>query len=638
MSLSKKLWLAIATVIVTAFVGTFVVSTLSAQKYFSEQLHVKNLDNATSLALSISQLPKDPVTIELLLAAQFDAGHYRLIRLTSPSGKVLIERRQEADLSDSPRWFRQLVPLSASPGISQVQDKWQQYGTLEVQSHDGYAYEELWRSTLRLIAWFILTALVVGLLSNHFLRIILRPLDAVVEQAHAIGERRYITNPEPSTTEFRKLVRVMNTLSGRVRKMLTDESGRVEELRKQSQIDPVSGLHKRESFLNIMDSRLTEAQNQYSSGLLVILRIANIATLNETIGWQATDELIHRIGNRLRAVTEQHAHWSAGRLSGSDFAVLTTEVSDPEAVGNMLLGEVRSGMSVQFDNEEDLSACAGATQFSGAESKDQVLARVDAALSQAEELGDLFIQMGIEPGKDTLPTTVATWRMSLLASMRPDKIDLGKYPVISSQGNLLHYESPARLKIGQEWHHAGQFIPWAARLDMMPLLDRLVFNHASTLLQDESYPRAINLSPDGMCDQDLLNHIIRCMGERNVNAEKFWFDVTEFHALQHLPEFRTFCMALKPLGCKIGLKHAGPHFSRIGELHDVGLDYLKVDAAMIRNIDSNPGNQAFVRGLCMVAHAIDLMAIAEGVVTEAEKLCLIELGFDGMTGPGVRLY
>ena len=86
MSLIKELWLAIALVMLIAFGGSFLVSSLSAKTYLQEQLLLKNIDNATSLASTLSQLPKDPVTVELLISSQFDAGHYQYIRLVDPQG------------------------------------------------------------------------------------------------------------------------------------------------------------------------------------------------------------------------------------------------------------------------------------------------------------------------------------------------------------------------------------------------------------------------------------------------------------------------------------------------------------------------------------------------------------------------
>jgi len=166
MSLRKQLWLAIAIIMVLAFGGSFVVSTLSAQRYLSNQLYLKNLDNATALAISMSQVAEDPVSVELLLSAQFDSGHYQFIRLADPSGKPILDRSNPEIPVGAPAWFQRLIPLEAPPGIAQVQAGWRQFGTLSLQSHGKFAYEALWQGTLNLLFWFTLGAAVTGFLGT----------------------------------------------------------------------------------------------------------------------------------------------------------------------------------------------------------------------------------------------------------------------------------------------------------------------------------------------------------------------------------------------------------------------------------------------------------------------------------------
>ena len=67
MSLIKQLWIAIALVMTLAFGVSMVVSVLSARHYLVQQLQVKIIDNATALALSLTQLPKDVVTVDLTI-------------------------------------------------------------------------------------------------------------------------------------------------------------------------------------------------------------------------------------------------------------------------------------------------------------------------------------------------------------------------------------------------------------------------------------------------------------------------------------------------------------------------------------------------------------------------------------------
>ncbi|HSO44066.1 MAG TPA: LapD/MoxY N-terminal periplasmic domain-containing protein, partial [Rhodoferax sp.] len=137
MSLIKQLWIAIILVMSVAFGGSMVVSVLSARHYLEQQLQVKNIDNATALALSLTQLEKDEVMVGLLVSAQFDVGHYRFIRIVSPDGQTLVERVAANLKPGAPDWFVKLIPIRTTPGQALIQDGWNQYGTLTLASHDS---------------------------------------------------------------------------------------------------------------------------------------------------------------------------------------------------------------------------------------------------------------------------------------------------------------------------------------------------------------------------------------------------------------------------------------------------------------------------------------------------------------------
>ena len=149
MSLIKQLWIGIIVLLLLVLGGNFVISTITAKTYLQEQLRLKNIDNANSLALSISQMPeKDPVTLELLITAQFDAGHYEYIIFQDADEKPIVARNFDdpnPETNSVPKWFAERVKFNVAPGIAQVQDGWQQAGTLVVKSHSRYALEALWQ-------------------------------------------------------------------------------------------------------------------------------------------------------------------------------------------------------------------------------------------------------------------------------------------------------------------------------------------------------------------------------------------------------------------------------------------------------------------------------------------------------------
>ena len=243
MSLIKQLWIGITIMLLLVLGGNFAISTITAKTYLQEQLRLKNMDNANSLALSISQMAeKDPVTLELLITAQFDAGHYEYIIFQDANKKPIVARNFDEEKVDSvPDWFARRVSFDVAPGIAQVQDGWQQAGTLIVKSHSRYALEALWKNTRDLFDWFLCATLLSGLIGSLVLKYISRPLDVVVDQAEAIGERRFIVSQEPKTREFQRLVRAMNTLSTSVKNMLDKEARQLEVLRRESQTDRLTG-------------------------------------------------------------------------------------------------------------------------------------------------------------------------------------------------------------------------------------------------------------------------------------------------------------------------------------------------------------------------------------------------------------
>ncbi|ANQ83796.1 LapD/MoxY N-terminal periplasmic domain-containing protein [Azoarcus olearius] len=632
MSLIKQLWIAIALVTVLSLGGSFVVSTLAARHYLQQELAVKNMDNAASLALSLSQMPKDPVTVELQVAAQFDTGHYRLIRLTGASGEVLVERSFDGAEASAPAWFMALVPIETQPGVAQVQDGWHQFGTLSVETHSRYAYDSLWQATRQLLMWFVGGGLLTGLVGTLALKFITRPLDRMVEQAEAIGGRRFVTTPEPRTLEFRSVVRAMNALSDRVRSMLAEESQRLEALRRQTQQDELTGLFNRAQLLRQLDAALSGEAS--ADGVMLIARVADLAALNQRLGRLAVDNTLRTLAGALGGFTAAHPGWDCGRLNATDFALIAPGAVDAAALADELAHTLDTALTpVSEIHRLHLAA----TPYAAQEARSAVLTRLDGVLAASELHGDRAVRVGIADGAEAGPQGAGEWRRLLDAALAAGHIELARFPVIDRDGALLHDEAPVRLALDGNWYAAGRFMPWAARLGMMVAVDTAVARTAlAALAADGAATLAINLSVEALRDAGFRDALYHLLESDPAAARRLWIDVPEHAALQYQVEFRALCLALRPLGCRVGLKHAGPAFSRIAELHDLGLDYIKVAAAFVRDIDNSPGNMAFVRGLCTIAHSIGLQTIAEGVSTEAERDALPDLGLDGMTGPAIR--
>ena len=634
MSLFRQLWLAVIVSTLIAFVGSFAVSMMTARQYLEEQLAIKNNDNAASLALSMSQMDKDPVTLELQVAALFDSGQYARIQVRDPEGLTLIEKTSPAVSDDVPAWFARLFPIASRPGSAQISTGWTQFGTVELVSHNRFAYRELWQGGWRLLMWFSLGGVLAGFLGMQILRRIKRPLDAVVGQARAISDRRFIRIEEPATPELKSLARAMNVMVGRVKAMFEEEASRLEQVRREATLDPLTGLANRAYFMNRLAIALND-EDAPTRGSLIMLRLADLAGINRCAGRETADEVLRRTGAALRELAEKNPGAEAARLNGADFTLLLPGQNDPQPACQQLLVALQSLVAAHLLPENAIGHL-GSSVYQHNEPVPQLLARVDAALAAAELQGPLAAQHVAEQSHCSA-STQADWRSILTDALKDQRLRLIEFPVADSNGLLLHLECPLRLQAEEsgDWINAGSFMPVASRLSMTSELDLAAVKLALDRLASGLPAVAVNLAGASLIVPDFTPRLLSLLQQRRELAGKLWLEVAESGAFQYFDAFLAFSLALRPLGCRLGIEHFGRQFSQIGRLHDIGLDYLKVDGSFIRNIHGDNGNQAFLKGLCNIAHGIGLTVIAEGVNSAEELATLPALGFDGATGPAV---
>lgn len=633
MSLFRQLWLAVIAGTILAFVGSFVVSMLTARNYLEQQLYVKNVDNANALALSLSQGGKDAVERELLISAQFDTGHYQLIRLSDSKGATLIERVGTSGIGRVPAWFVSLVPLHPPSASAQVSDGWRQIGKLTINSHSGYAYLALWQGAWELVFWFVVAGALAGLVGGVMLKRIKRPLDAVVGQAKAIMERRFTTINVPATPELKSLAGAMNNMVRRLKTMFDDEAARLEAVRRQANHDPLTGLANRTYFLNRLEQALL-GDDAAPEGLLLVMRVAGLAEVNRSLGRRETDELLKRVASVVESPVNLHTDAFAGRLNGADFALIVPSRMQAASLAGALIAGVRDAAAGL--TPKSVATHVGVCRYRRGASVNALLARADTALAGAEAKGADSWQEAVDDSELTIPLGNADWERAIREAITHQRLKLVEYPVVNIQGKVLHQECLARLLMDEAggWLPAAHFIPMALRLKLTAELDIAVLKLALDRAAAGA-DVAINLAAESLGDPAFMVKLRALLTERPGHAERIWFEVPEAGALRHFDEFSAWCNIMRSAKCRIGLEHVGHHFGEIGRLHGLGIDYLKVDSSFVRGIAESPGNQAFLKGLCSIAHGIGMKVIGEGVTSQTELALIASLGFDGATGPVV---
>ena len=326
-----------------------------------------------------------------------------------------------------------------------------------------------------------------------------------------------------------------------------------------------------------------------------------------------------------------HKGHIAGRLNGSDFILLLPSEHNALALIQELHKKLtRTSREVGIEN---LELHLSSTDYHPQESMAELLSRADGGfINNPESKADTCVHIPSETQPSPRSAT-QDWKTLFTQALKNKQFTLQLFPVYTASGSLLHWEAPVRL-IQQDGSllSAGQFIPHISRLGMGAQLDLAVAALAIDQIAQQQIPIGINLSASLLTEPAMIVKLAELIKTHKELAHLLWLEVPEYGAFQHLDGFRMLCNLLKPLNCQIGIEHVAQEVAQIGELHDLGLDYVKIDRALIRNIDSSTAYQVFLRGFSTIIHSIGLKAIAEGVETEQEWNTLIELGLDGGTG------
>ncbi|RIJ09162.1 EAL domain-containing protein [Pseudomonas sp. 91RF] len=638
MSLFKQLLIAICLFLVVAFTGSFMVSLESSRTQYVNQLRSHAQDAATALALSLTPNIDDPAMVELLVSSIFDSGYYASIRVVDlKTDQTIVERSGIPAVTNVPDWFVKLIGLEPAGGDALVSRGWEQAARVEVVSHPMFALAKLWQSALGSLGWLLVCGAVSAVLGALLLRRQLRPLDYMVKQSHAIARREFLSLPDlPRTPELRRVVLAMNQMVEKLKALFQEQAERSEKLRTESYQDNLTGLANRRYFEMQLNARVSNPE-QASSGYLLLLRVKDLAGLNQRLGGQRTDELLKAVGQQLSRECAKYPETQnlVTRIRGGEFAVLAPGLTREEAL--QLAQNLDSALgSLHATGATDVPAVAsiGLAPFAHGDSPQAVLSLGDQALAQAEGQGDqnwacLDQSLVADVGDDH-----HAWHRLLDQALNQRRFELFFQPVVAAQDTqlVLHYKVLSRLLDEQgQTIPAGRFLPWLERFGWTARLDRLMLERVLEQMAGHEESLALNLSSATLADPQALNKVFEILRSHSNLGPRLTLEIGE----EQLPEqavLEQLTRRLRELGFSLSLQRFGGRFSMIGNLARLGLAYLKIDGSYIRAIDQESDKRLFIEAIQRAAHSIDLPLIAERVETEGELSVIREMGLYGVQG------
>ena len=177
------------------------------------------------------------------------------------------------------------------------------------------------------------------------------------------------------------------TIERRQAKELAKTNERLHEL---TITDPLTGLHNRRHFDDVMDAELRRAQRDRQSVGLIMLDIDHFKKLNDKLGHQAGDETLRKVAGALQSCLRRPSDYCF-RIGGEEFAVMAMDAST-ESI-SALAEKLRSKIEeLRLPNPDHplgmVTISAGAAlSIPNSENTSQLFARADKAMYRAKSSG-----------------------------------------------------------------------------------------------------------------------------------------------------------------------------------------------------------------------------------------------------------
>lgn len=541
---------------------------------------------------------------------------------------LTLSRHENPMLEDEPNRFIQFeVPLMHQTGL--------QLRVVTLDPAKTWLRSITGTSTLGILFTIILVMSLMLLMMHRWLSRQWRGMEHLEVRAEAIinGERGVM--PKRGVDEWPpKASRALDLLLVDVQEA-AEQRVRIDTLiRTFAAQDGRTGLNNRLFFDNQLATLLEDQEDVGTHGVVMMVRLPDLDTLQETLEPALVDEYLFNFVNMLSTFVLRYPGALLARYFRSDFAVLLPHRSLKEAnsIADQLINAVDSLPPMRQVNRDDLIHIGISAWHSG-QTVPQVMENAEMATRRAALLGGNNWTNGAGNPQDAGRGSVR-WRTLLENTLSRGGPRLYHKPAVNIEGKVQHRVMLTRIFDGDKEVLAAEYMPLVQQLGMADAWDRQLMTRIAAL--SELWPEetlVIPLTMSSLLQRPfvlwLQNMLLQCpKGQR----KRFLFELAEADVCQHINRLTPVFRALKAFGCRVAVNQAGLTVVSSAYIRQLPLELIKLDAGLVRNIERRTENQLFVQSLLEVCKSTGIQVFATGVRTRSEWQTLVSLGIAGGQG------
>jgi PAS domain S-box-containing protein/diguanylate cyclase (GGDEF)-like protein len=388
-----------------------------------------------------------------------------------------------------------------------------------------------------------------------------------------------------------------------------------------------------------LESQVEQGLSEHNGYILLLIDLAGIKFINESLGFAAGDALILEASRRLKRLKKFHATLS--HLGGGQFVLAGSSLSIEQA--EKLCEQIVEAFQKPFDiHHEKIYQAVSigiATAPEDGESVGELLSHAYTAKGVARSLGDnrwsyFSSQLNLE----------AQERLHLDALLR-QALDGSEF-VLHYQPKVDQHRRFRGVEALLRWHSAelgwvlpGKFIDHMERSELILGVGEWVLREGcryAATLQSMGLGHvtvAINVSPKQFLDDHFVQTVRDAIHLAGVPPAMIELEITESVFIgDDQGRVDAQVRRLQNIGVGLVLDDFGTGYASLGYLRNIPFNVIKIDRTFIQELFHQSENAILLKAMIDMVHALGMVVVAEGVEDGHQAQFLVEHRCDLMQG------
>ena len=397
--------------------------------------------------------------------------------------------------------------------------------------------------------------------------------------------------------------------------------------------DQLTGLPNR-ARLNEGFARLASRARRTGEQFAVMcIDLDLFKAVNDNFGHLAGDELIRIVASTIQKNCRPDDFLA--RFGGDEFILLQADSSVERA--GALAERIIAAIGQPFElkvGRAFIGASIGLVMVDGSPiDAQEALRRADLAMYAAKQGGRNGYRF-FKSSFDRAAKHRMTMQTRLHDALAAGELELVYQPQVNSSGKIIGVEALAR------WDSPELgTVPPAAFVQVAEetgLIDALgMFTIRRAFEDSRRWPElriAVNVSAVQLRTADFVDRLDSLVHEVAIDPRRFELEITERVLLGDDPATLAGLNKLRALGFRIVLDDFGTGYSSLGYLQRYPIDKVKIDRTFVARVGVERQAEEVVVAIVRLAKALGMEVLAEGVETEAQRICLSLAGCGDVQG------